>query len=51
MATGMPMAVSRHLDDHRACPDAPEAQRGATSAQVREVRLHARPRDFQRRQE
>ena len=41
----------RHLNDHRACPDAPETQRGATGAPVREVRLHARFRGFQCRQE
>ena len=41
----------RHLGDHRGRPDAAEAQRAAAGTQVREVRLHARARDSQRRQE
>ena len=40
----------RDLRDHHAGPDAAEAQRRAAGAPVRQVRLQARARDSQRRQ-
>ena len=41
----------RHLRDHRGRPDAAKPERAAASSQIHQVRLQARSRDSQRRQE